>query len=89
MSTATLTDYGRRAVEQARRLNVHPNTVYRWLRRGLVGTLRGAVWYVRDEDIEEFFAAKTAARLGQNAPTSAAASASHEAADRALERAGW
>jgi hypothetical protein len=34
---STLTEYGRRLTEQARRLHVHPNTIQRWIHHhGLV-----------------------------------------------------
>jgi excisionase family DNA binding protein len=83
----TLTEYGRRLTEQARRLDVHPNTIQRWIRRhGLVATFVGGVWHVRDEDLDRFFAERTAARLNKPVPVDTRA---HAAADRALSEAGW
>jgi hypothetical protein len=86
---STLSAYGRRLVEQARRLNISPGTFRRWMKVGLKATLVGGHWYVRDEDLDEFFAARTAARLGQPAPQTSPASKSHAEADAKLAAAGW
>jgi hypothetical protein len=81
------TVYGRRVTEQARRLGIHPATIYRQIRKyGLVATVVGGVWYVRDEDLQDHFAARTAARLKKPAPIDQKA---HDAADRALTEGGW
>ncbi len=80
--------YGRRVTEQARRAGKHINTFYRLIRRGLPATLVGNVWYIRDEDLDRYFAERTAARLGKTAPTPPP-SKSHDLADAALEAAGW
>jgi hypothetical protein len=52
----------------------------------LVATLVGAVWYVRDEDLDNHFAAHTAVRLGKPKPIDVKA---HDEADRALTEADW
>jgi hypothetical protein len=79
--------YGRRVIDQARRIGTHPNTIYRQIHKhGLVATLVGAVWYVRDADLEDHFAARTAARLKKPAPIDQKA---HDVADRALTEGGW
>jgi hypothetical protein len=87
-STASpqLSVYGRRVVDQARRINSHPNTLYRLMRRGLPATLVGGCWYIRDEDLDQYFAARSAERLGKPTPFDTKA---HDDADRALNEAGW
>lgn len=80
--------YGRRVVEQARRLNKHPNTLYRLIRQDLPATLVGNTWYIRDEDLDSYFAKRSAARLGKSAPAEVS-SKSHDEADAALTAAGW
>src|SRR5206468_3939630 len=91
MSTPTIKPppsvYGRRIIDQSRRLDVHINTIYRMIRDGLKATRVGGAWFVRDEDLDSYFAAKTAARLGSAAPpahTLDAPSKSHSAADQEL-----
>jgi excisionase family DNA binding protein len=84
---ASLTTYGRRIVEQARRLRVHPNTIQRWIRHhGLVATFVGGCWHVRDSDLDVFFTERTARRLKKPVPIDSRA---HDAADRALTEGGW
>ena len=78
--------YGRRLVAQARRMGVHPNTLYRMMRRGLPATLVGGCWYIRDEDVDEYFAARSAERLGKPKLIDSKA---HNAASAALDEAGW
>jgi hypothetical protein len=79
--------YGRRVVEQARRIGRHPATIIRQIRKhGLRATLVGGVWYVRDEDLYNHFATLTAERLGKPKPIDQKA---HDAADRALTEGGW
>jgi excisionase family DNA binding protein len=83
----TLTEYGRRLTEQARRLSVHPNTLHRWVRHhGLKATFLGGCWYIRDSDLDVFFAERTARRLKKPVPIDSRA---HDAADRALTTEGW
>jgi hypothetical protein len=85
-ATTPTSPYGRRVVEQARRIGRHPNSIHRFIRRGLNATLVGGVWHVRDEDLDRFFAERTAARLNKPVPVDTRA---HAAADRALSEAGW
>ena len=79
--------FGRRVAEWRRLLGVSPGTFYRWIHKhGLRATAVGHVWYVRDDDFEKFCAARTTAKLRRPAPVDPRA---HEAADRALDAAGW
>ena len=78
--------YGRRVVAQARRMGVHPNTLYRMMRRGLLSTLVGGCWYIRDDDLDAYLVARTAERLGRPAPID---KKSHDTADAALSTEGW
>jgi excisionase family DNA binding protein len=79
--------YGRPVNHHARRLGCSPATLYRQIRkRGLPATLVGGSWFIRDEDLHRFFAARTAARLKKPAPIDQKA---HDAADRALTTEGW
>src|SRR5690349_17566021 len=87
---------GRRLVEQARRLGVHPNTLIRHVRKGKKlsdgrvvrprATVAPGGYYLRDEDLDEFFATLTADRLGGSGPPSRAAdpAKSQVSADAAL-----
>jgi excisionase family DNA binding protein len=87
VGTASLSTYGRRIVEQARRIGKSPAFLYRWIHNGgLPASLVGNTWYVKDEDIDMFVHQRTAARLGKPAPV---AKKSHDAADAALDAAGW
>ena len=87
MSTTSLSVYGRRVVEQARRIGKSPATLYRLIHQhGLPATLVGSAWHVKDEDINKFFAERTAQRLSKPAPVDPG---SHNDADRALDEAGW
>jgi hypothetical protein len=87
MSTASLSEYGRRLVEQARRIGKSPAFLYRQIHQhGLPAMLVGGTWFIKDEDIDIFFRDRTAARLNKPAPVDPGA---HEAADRSLTEAGW
>jgi hypothetical protein len=93
--------FGRKLVEQARRLETHPNTLIRWIKSGvklrdgsrlqLRATLTPGGWRLTDSDINMFYSALTADRLGQAASTSidGARSRRAEAAAAQLEAAGW
>jgi hypothetical protein len=86
-STRQPSVYGRRVVEQARRIGRHPAMIIRQIRKhGLRATLVGGVWYVRDEDLDDHFAAQTAARLKKPELINKKA---HDDSDRALTQAGW
>jgi hypothetical protein len=93
---------GRRLVEQARRLGVHPNTLIRHVRKGKRlsdgtvvrprATVAPGGYYLHDADLDEFFAILTRDKLGDPTPTvrsKIAGSKAHEDADAALAAAGW
>jgi hypothetical protein len=93
---------GRRLVEQARRLGIHPNTLIRHIRKGKKlsdgsivrprATVTPGGFYLRDEDLDQFFAILTRDKNGESAsvlPSLAAADNSHQVADAALAAAGW
>ena len=87
MSTTSLSVYGRRVVEQARRIGKSPAMLYRLIHQhGLPATLVGSAWHVKDEDIDMFFRERTAQRLKKPAPVDPG---SHDAADAALTKEGW
>jgi hypothetical protein len=66
--------YGRRVVEQARRLGISPATIVRHIRRGkrlsdgrvvrIAATVTPGGYRVRDEDVDRFYEAITSDRLG-------------------------
>jgi hypothetical protein len=93
----------RRLVDLAREFDRSPQAWIRDILKGrplasgsrlyLKGTRFPDGWRVSDADLTAFLEALTADKLGAHgvipAPTSARSSASHEAADRQLEAAGW
>lgn len=93
--------YGRRLVEQARRLDTHPNSITRHIRNGVLlrdgsrlrlrATVTPGGYRITDADVDAFYEALTADRLGESAPASCADSPnkSHRAAAAALEASGW
>jgi excisionase family DNA binding protein len=87
VSTASLSEYGRRLAQQARRIGKSPSMLYRMIHQhGLPAMLVGGTWFIKDEDVDKFFRERTAARLGKPAPIDSKA---HDATDRALTAAGW
>jgi hypothetical protein len=61
--------------------------MYRLIHRhGLPATFVSGTWHIKDEDIDRYFAERTAARLNKPTPVDSKA---HDAADAALSAAGW
>jgi excisionase family DNA binding protein len=56
VSTASLSEYGRRLAQQARRIGKSPATLYRMIHQhGLPAMLVGGTWFIKDEDADIFF----------------------------------
>jgi hypothetical protein len=94
--------YGRRVVDQARRLDRHPNTLIRHIRTGVLlrdgsrirlqATVTPGGYRISDADIDVFYGALTRDRLGTPAPSVRSpgqTSRDHDRADAALAEAGF
>jgi hypothetical protein len=100
IATESTPAYGRRLVEQARRLDTHPNTLIRHVRSGvrlrdgsrlrLRATVTPGGYRIADSDVDLFYTALTADRLGASQPAvPPPSSKAHQAADAALAAACW